>query len=77
MELVNVPLDILKPYENNPRYTDDAVDAVEESIQQVGYITPIIVDEGYQILAGHSRWRSLSNLGEEEAKVIIVDGLTP
>lgn len=76
MELVRVQLDTLRPYQNNPRYNDDAIDAVEESIDQVGYISPIIVDESLQILAGHSRWRSLNELGEEEIDVVVVDGLT-
>lgn len=76
MELIQVPLDMLKPYPNNPRYNEDALEAVEESIDQVGYISPIIVDENYQILAGHSRWKSLHSLGEEEIDVIMVNGLT-
>lgn len=76
MELIHIPLDTLKPYPNNPRYNDDAVDAVEESIDQVGNITPIIIDEDYRILAGHTRWRALHDLGEEETDVIMVNGLT-
>ena len=76
MRLEKIGLDVLRPYQNNPRYNEDAIDAVEESIEQVGYITPIIVDEGFQILAGHSRWKSLNDLGAEEVDVIIVDGLT-
>ena len=76
MELFQIPLDQLKPYPNNPRYNDDAIDAVTESIDQVGYITPIIVDENLQILAGHSRWKSLHQIGEEIIDVILVQGLT-
>ena len=76
MELFQIPLDQLKPYPNNPRYNDDAIDAVTESIDQVGYITPIIVDENFQILAGHSRWKSLHQIGEEIIDVILVQGLT-
>ena len=76
MELRTVAIDLLKPYPNNPRYNEDAVDAVEESIEQVGDITPIITDENYQILAGHTRWKALNNLGEEDVDVIIVSGLT-
>ena len=76
MELIQISLDMLKPYPNNPRYNEDAEEAVEESIDQVGYITPIIVDENYQILAGHSRWKSLHNLGEEEIDVVMFNGLT-
>ena len=76
MELVKVSIDQLKPYKNNPRYNDDAVEPVEESIRQVGYISPIIVDEDFCILAGHTRWKSLNELATEEIEVIVVNGLT-
>lgn len=76
MELRKVKLADLKPYRNNPRYNDEAMGAVEESIVQVGYITPIIVDENMEILAGHTRWRALDSLSEEYVDVIVISGLT-
>lgn len=76
MELVKVNIEKLKPYGNNPRYNDEAVDPLEESIEQVGYVSPIVVDENYEILAGHTRWRALNNLGYDEVDVIVVPGLT-
>ena len=76
MELVKLRLDQLRPYKNNPRYNDEAVEAVEESIEQTGYIAPIVVDEDMEILAGHTRHRALYNLGYEEVDCIIVRGLT-
>lgn len=71
-----VMLSKLVPYANNPRKNDDAVPAVEASIEQVGYITPIVVDENYEVLAGHTRLKALNAMGTEEAEVLIVDGLT-
>lgn len=76
MDLVRVNIDMLRPYPNNPRYNDDAAVAVEASIEEVGYITPIIVDENYQILAGHTRWMALNQMGEEEIDVIVKSGLS-
>lgn len=76
MELTTLKLDQIKPYENNPRYNAEAIFAVSESINQVGYITPIVVDENYCILAGHTRLSSLKYSGYDEAEVIIVRGLT-
>lgn len=76
MELVKLRVGELRPYQNNPRYNDDAVLAVEESIEQVGYITPIIVDENKEILCGHTRWKSLDNLAHDEIECIMVKGLT-
>lgn len=76
MELVKLKIGDLKPYKNNPRYNEEAVEAVEESIEQVEYITPIVVDENYEILAGHTRHKALFNLGVDEVECIVVRGLT-
>lgn len=50
MEIKEMKIGDLVPYENNPRNNDEAVDAVAESIRQCGYIAPIIVDENNVIL---------------------------
>ena len=71
-----IKLNKLKPYANNPRNNDNAVPAVEASIEQVGYITPIVVDENYEILAGHTRAKALEKMGADEAQVLVVEGLT-
>ena len=75
-ELKTVKLTEIKPYGNNPRHNDQAVDAVKESIRQCEYIAPIIVDEDMVILAGHTRHKALKSLGKKEAEVMIVTGLT-
>lgn len=74
--LKTVKLTEIKPYANNPRHNNQAVDAVKESIRQCEYIAPIIVDESMEILAGHTRHKALKALGKTEAEVMIVTGLT-
>lgn len=76
MTLLTVPIRQIKPYKNNPRKNDGAVDAVVESIKQCTYIAPIIVDEDYVILAGHTRYKALKKLGYDNAEVIVKEGLT-
>ena len=76
MEIVKLKLSQIKPYENNPRRNDQAVDAVVESIKQCGYCSPILVDENNVILAGHTRYKALQKLGWKEAEVVVRDGLT-
>lgn len=76
MELVTLKLNDIKPYKNNPRKNDAAVDAVAESIMQCEYIAPIIVDEDHIILAGHTRYKALKKLGYKEAECIIKTGLS-
>lgn len=76
MELITLKLKDLHPYENNPRKNDMAVDAVAKSIEQCGYVAPIIVDENHVILAGHTRYKALKKLGRDEAQVVVRDGLS-
>lgn len=76
MKYVKKKLTEIRPYENNPRIIDDAVDDVVESIRQCSYIAPIIVDEDGVILAGHTRYKALQKLGYKECDVVEVTGLT-
>jgi len=61
-ELVFLPLKNLKPYENNPRFNQDAVDEVVASIQEFGFRNPIIVDKNNVIVCGHTRYLALKRL---------------
>ena len=76
MELKKMKLSDIKPYGKNPRKNDGAVDAVAESIKQCGYCSPIVVDENYEVLAGHTRLKALKKLGRKECEVVVKEGLT-
>ena len=76
MKIETRRLSDIKPYPNNPRKNDNAVDGVAESIKQCGYCAPIIVDENGIILAGHTRLKALKKLGWKEAEVVVRDGLS-
>ena len=76
MELIEMKLENIHPYERNPRKNDGAVSSVAESIKQCGYVAPIIVDEDHVILAGHTRLKALKKLGYKTAPVVIKEGLT-
>lgn len=76
IEIATVHLADVKPYPQNPRKNDQAVEAVAESIRQCGYVAPIIVDEDMVILAGHTRYKALKKLGRTEAEVVIKAGLS-
>lgn len=76
MELVTRKLTDLIPYEKNARFNDATIPDLVKSMQQTGYNSPIVVDENNEILAGHSRQKALMAMGEKEAQVILVTGLT-
>lgn len=77
MELVKRKLKDLKPAEYNPRkaLTPDDVEyqRIAASIEQFGYVDPIIINRDGTIIGGHQRRTVLLDLGYEEADVIVVD----
>ena len=68
-----VSIERLIPYWRNPRKNDLAVEKVKASIQEFGYQAPIIVDNNMTIVAGHTRYRALKELGYTEVDVVITD----
>ena len=76
MKIKSMPMAKITPYEHNPRKNDAAVDAVAESIRQCGYVAPIIIDEAGVILAGHTRYKALQQLGWATAKVCVAEGMS-
>lgn len=76
MEIINKKIDELKPYENNPRFNDDAVEYVANSIKEFGFKVPMVIDKNGVIVAGHTRYKAALELGLEEVPCIIADDLT-
>ena len=76
MEIINLPIDELIEYENNPRINDEAVEPVARSIEQFGFKVPIVVDSRNVIIAGHTRLKAARFLGLDEVPCIIADDLT-
>lgn len=70
-------LDTLVPYWRNPRrMTDEAVNAIGESLKEFGYNQPIVVDEAGVIIIGHTRYAAMRRLGVTEAPVRVVRDLS-
>jgi len=76
MEIKYLKLTELKPYENNPRFNDQAVEAVANSIKEFGFINPIVIDKNNVVVAGHTRLKAAERLGLEKAPTIMVDNLS-
>lgn len=76
MELVNVSINDIVPYESNPRKNDKAVDIVAKSIKEFGFLVPIILDDKNVIVAGHTRLKAAIRLGLNEVPCIYAEGLT-
>lgn len=77
MNIKELPIMQLKPYENNPRNNDEAVDAVANSIKSFGFKIPIVIDKDNVIVCGHTRYRAAQKLGVDSVPCIVADDLTP
>lgn len=77
MQITNMKITEITPYERNPRNNDNAVDAVAASIREFGWRAPIVVDKDRVVICGHTRLKAAKRLGLAEVPVHIAADLTP
>ena len=76
MKIINLKIDVLKPYDKNPRKNKEAVKYVAESIKEFGFKQPIVIDKNNVIVCGHTRLLAAKQLGLKEVPCILADDLT-
>lgn len=81
MEIIKLPVSQLNPAKYNPRVAlkpgDRAYEKLRRSIEEYGYVDPIIVNKrGWVVVGGHQRLRVMRDMGVTEVDVSVVD-LTP
>ena len=77
MNIINMKITDIRPYEKNPRINDGAVDAVARSIKEFGWQQPIVVDKDLVVIVGHTRLKAAEQLGLTEVPVVVANHLTP
>lgn len=70
-----IPIEQVKPYENNPRVNDAAVNKVAASIQEFGWQQPIVVDKDNVVIVGHTRLKAAQQLGFDEVPIHVASEL--
>ena len=75
MEIVKVDINELISPEYNPRQiTDDEMGKLKNSINEFGYVAPIIVNKhNNHIIGGNQRYEALKSLGYTDVDVVFVD----
>lgn len=76
MDIVELPIDDIKPYENNPRNNTKAVSKVVESIKAYGWQQPIVVDKNNVIIVGHTRYQAAKKMKLKKVPVKVAKNLT-
>ena len=77
MNIVNINIEDVHPYEKNPRINENGIEAVANSIKEFGWQQPIVVDRDHVIIAGHTRYFAAKHLNLTEVPVVIAEHLTP
>lgn len=76
MKVVERKIEAIRPYENNPRNNENAIQGVVNSIREFGFKVPIVVDKDGTIVAGHTRYAAAIQLGMSKVPCIVADDLT-
>ena len=72
-----VTLNELKPYEKNAKiHGAGQIEKLKASIEEFGFLTPCLIDEDYNLIAGHGRVMAAKDLGMESVPCVFVEGLT-
>ena len=77
MEFKKIEMDKLKHAEYNPRKDlkpgDAEFEKIRKSIEEFGYVDPVIVNSDYTIIGGHQRSKVLKELGYTEIDCVVID----
>lgn len=76
MNIKDISIEIIRPYEKNPRKNKKAVKVVKDSLSQYGFQQPIVVDKDLVIIVGHTRYQAAKELKYTKVPVIVADSLT-
>ncbi len=75
-EIKLIKIDNLNPYKNNARkHSPKQIKQIANSIERFGFTNPLIVDEGYEVLAGHGRLEAAKSINLNEVPCLIVKDL--
>ena len=77
MNIENIKISKLKPYEKNAKKHDETqINNVAESIKQFGMVQPIVVDKDNVVIIGHCRLEACKKLNFKEVPCVRADTLT-
>tara|TARA_R110000744_G_scaffold26872_2_gene65916 strand:+ start:564 stop:1103 length:540 start_codon:yes stop_codon:yes gene_type:complete len=61
----------LKPYEFNSRFNEKTIDQLSKSIENYGYVVPIVIDKKNVVVTGHARLKAIKELGWQKVDCLV------
>lgn len=77
MQVQTIKIKDLQPYAKNPRQNKAAIEYVVKSIDEFGFLVPLVIDKDNTIVAGHTRYAAAKKLGMAEVPCVVASDLTP
>ena len=75
MNIIELEIDEIKPYKDNPRVNKDAITVVKNSLSKFGWQQPLVLDKNNEIVVGHTRYYAAIELGMKKIPCLIADDL--
>ena len=70
LDVQYLDINLIKPFARNPRtHSKEQIQQIATSMMKFGWVNPILVDENFEIIAGHGRVLAGKELGYETIPV--------
>lgn len=76
-EKQEVDISLIKPYAKNAKiHSPEQVKKIAASITEFGFLSPVLIDRDYNLIAGHGRVEAAKSLGWKTVPAVFIDGLS-
>lgn len=76
-DLPTIRIDELIPYENNAKiHGPDQIEQLRRSLREFGFVSPVLIDEDKNLIAGHGRVEAARAEGMTEVPYVTVSALS-
>lgn len=77
MDIINKKITELKIYEKNPKkHSEKQINCLKKSIQEFGFVIPILISSDNVIIAGHGRYEAAKRLKLKDVPCLINEKLS-
>lgn len=67
----------IKPYKNNAKiHSKTQINKLSKSIEEFGFISPVLIDKDFNLIAGHGRIEAAKENGLKQVPCVFIEGLT-
>ena len=74
VKIINI--DEIYPYLNNPKkHPEEQINKIASSIKNYGFTVPIVIDDDFEIIAGHGRYKAAKKLKLDKVPCIVRNDL--